>query len=282
MLVNTSTAAFTRGQMNTPGQPLTLGDSGGGSPQKEKPSNPFSLSIARFIQQLLQPNVFTAREILERIKSAPSEDRPELLLSLGRFIVLQEGKSGNKIILADISDYFDRQMALRDLSPDKFSDLEKYFVRYVTAEEFFPLIFLYYRSKFDVTDQNSVVKNAVIVFSDKQGECDDISMFIHYFALKKKIRGVVLGEKISDLYRYYGSTAFHAQYFYKDSEKIYVLDNNAILRFSSGEFKNYFEYLKAYNSSFLRGAAMPYEYFRNGGREELEFCRYVMNKGVEL
>jgi len=282
LLLNPNVTADSKPRQPVPEKVFSLGNSDTVPAPKENPSNPLSLAIARFIQQLLQPNVFTARELIDKIRTAPREQRPELLLALGRFIVLQEGKTGTKIILGDISDYFDREMEARGLSADSFEDLEKYFIRYVSADEFFPAIFLYYKSKFDVSDRNTIVKNARSVFDDKQGECDDVSMFINYFALKKKIRGVILGEKITDLYRYYGSTEFHAQFYYKDSEKIYVLDNNAILRFRSDEFGNHFDYLRAYNRSFEQGAAVPYDRFKNGNREEREFCYYVMKRGVAL
>ena len=144
-------------------------------------SNP--LIVASNSKESLQTNF---KDIFSKLSSlSNSEQRRDVFEKIVEdFKKINTSDDKEKITQAksQLREYFEKDFKNKNLVIN-FEGLEKYFShKHISKDEFFPKIYLFVNAFIDTRNLNTIVKSARDVLKDRQGECDDITFFYHYFA----------------------------------------------------------------------------------------------------
>jgi len=74
--------------------------------------------------------------------------------------------------------YFANEFSKAGLKLNSYSDFEKFFVKHVSNNDFYPLLFIYVMTHLDTKNSNVILQKPEVTFNRKQGDCDDISILV--------------------------------------------------------------------------------------------------------
>ncbi len=167
--------------------------------------------------------------------------------------------------------FFNAQMSDNGLHPEKQKDVESYFVDFVPEEDLFCELFLYTQANFDTVDSNDMVYSFQDLFLHKQGECDDISLFVDHVAKQRGIHGMTL-----HVLRAYPRQS-HVVYYYDQPSYIIMVDNNSYERFDKGKenVTDVWDLLYKCFSTVEKATVLDEEVWGSGDKTEEQLIRHT-------
>lgn len=194
---------------------------------------------------------------------------------------------------SQLREYFEKDFKNKNLVIN-FEGLEKYFShKHISKDEFFPKIYLFVNAFIDTRNLNTIVKSARDVLKDRQGECDDITFFYHYFAKRLDIEGKAILER-SEKVNVESNSVAHVRYYYFDHKKaeMTVMDQDNYNRISFKDLgtNDWKKAIEMYQRDVICANELPSNLADSGKESEFTFidvtpsrktCEFFREKNLE-
>ncbi len=255
-------------------------------------SNP--LIVASNSKESLQTNF---KDIFSKLSSlSNSEQRRDVFEKIVEdFKKINTSDDKEKITQAksQLREYFEKDFKNKNLVIN-FEGLEKYFShKHISKDEFFPKIYLFVNAFIDTRNLNTIVKSARDVLKDRQGECDDITFFYHYFAKRLDIEGKAILER-SEKVNVESNSVAHVRYYYFDHKKaeMTVMDQDNYNRISFKDLgtNDWKKAIEMYQRDVICANELPSNLAESGKESEFTFidvtpskktCEFFREKNLE-
>ncbi len=190
--------------------------------------------------------------------------------------------------------YFNKELKNNHLALGNFEDIEKYFSdKKCPNKEFFPKLFLFVTAFINTDNLNQVIKSPKEVMKTLQGECDDITFLINYFATRRDIKGRIVLE-INDKVNEKSNSIAHIRYYFFDikNKEMITIDNLNYTRasFEAMNTDNWKEVIKKYLKQVICANELPATLADTGTKSEYEViditpseknCEFFREKNIE-